>query len=163
MATPVLTPASNSNTTILPITGTLTLAQEVTSYPFGIYAQPSADLYDANFISGAVDQVAYTFKVLGGDVLDIELTEQNVFTAYEMSVLEYSYIINIHQAKNSLVTVLGAATGTFDHDGVMQSGSLKSALSGTHGALKFPRFEFSYGLRARPSICSLVKFLFNNS
>ena len=57
---------------------------------------------DANFISGALDQVAFTYKKLGGDVLDIEIKEENVYSAYEEAVLEYSYLLNIHQAKNSL-------------------------------------------------------------
>jgi hypothetical protein len=46
-------------------------------------------------LSGAADQVAYVFKKLGGDVLDIELTPANVYSAYEESVLEYSYQINL--------------------------------------------------------------------
>ena len=56
-------------------------------------------------------------KCLGGDVLDIELTEQNVYTSYELAVLEYSYIVNNHQAINVLSDFLGATTGTFDHKG----------------------------------------------
>ena len=47
--------------------------------------------------------------MLGGDVLDIELTpEDNVYTAYEMATLEYSTIVNNHQAKNVLSDFLGA-------------------------------------------------------
>ena len=46
------------------------------------------DLEDTNFMSGAADQVAYVFKKLGGDVLDVELTPANVYSAYEESVLE---------------------------------------------------------------------------
>ena len=34
------------------------------------------ELYDANFVSGAVEQVSYTYRKLGGDVLDVEITEQ---------------------------------------------------------------------------------------
>ena len=63
-------------------------------------------MYDANFINGASDQVTYTFKKLGGDVLDIELTPGNIYAAYEEAVLEYSYQINIHQAKNVLSDLL---------------------------------------------------------
>jgi hypothetical protein len=40
------------------------------------------------------------YKKLGGDVVDIELTNANVYAAYEEAVLEYSYIINMHQGKN---------------------------------------------------------------
>jgi len=105
----------------------------------------------ADFKAGAADQVAYTFKKLGGDVLDIELTEGNVYAAYEEACLEYSYILNIHQAKNSLSSMLGGTTGSFDHDGIIHSGSINMAtgkpLSGSNVALKFPNIEFTYARR----------------
>ena len=83
--------------------------------------------------------------MLGGDVLDIELTENNVYTSYEMATLEYCSIINNHQAKNVLSDFLGATTGTFDHEGALEAGELSSSLSGTHlAALKFPKFNFEY-------------------
>ena len=63
------------------------------------------------FISGAVDQVAYVYQKLGGDILDIELSEYQVYAAYEESVLEYSYIVNIHQAKNAMSDFLGNPNG----------------------------------------------------
>ena len=151
MAIPVLTPSSTLSAIVLPVTGTLTTAQTLTSYPFGIYTNSSTDLYDPNFISGALDQVAYTYKKLGGDVLDIELVEENIYASYEESVLEYSYIVNIYQGKNMLNNVLGATTGTFDHDGHLTGSgggdALSSSLGGTHIALKFPRFDFAYSRR----------------
>ena len=98
----------------------------------------------AAFISGASLQVAYVYKKLGGDVVDIELTPSNVYAAYEEAVLEYSYIINLHQSKNILSDALGAATGTFDHYGNMNSGSLSGTLGGTRVELKYPRFQFEY-------------------
>ena len=110
MAIPTLTPTSSISAVRLPATGThtdVTLA----NLPFGVYAIDGA-LFDANFVSGAVDQVAHTYRKLGGDVLDIEIKEQNVYAAYEESVLEYSYIINTHQAKNILSNVLGGSTGS---------------------------------------------------
>ncbi len=58
---------------------------------------------------------------LGGDILDIELSEYQVYAAYEEAVLEYSYIVNVHQAKNTLSSLLGNPTGTFDQDGEMVS------------------------------------------
>ena len=112
-----------------------------TAVPYGVY------LNSTEFLSGAAAQVAYTYKMLGGDVLDIELTEQNIYTAYELATLEYSYIINNHQAINVLSDFLGATTGTFDHKGTLESGELSSSLSGTHVALKFPTFNFSYAAR----------------
>lgn len=125
---------------ILPVTGT---AANVTTdtIPYGIY------LNNSDFVSGAVDQVAVTYKMLGGDVLDIELTEGNVYSSYELAVLEYSSIINNHQAVNVLSDFLGATTGTFDHDGNLKTGPLSSSLSGTHVGLKFPAFTFEYARR----------------
>ena len=89
MSVPNFSPASTSNANILPATGSA--ANVTASLPFGIYADST------NFLSGAADQVSYTYKKLGGDVLDIELAEGNVYAAYEEAVLEYSYLINLHQ------------------------------------------------------------------
>ena len=80
-----LNPTSQTSAVILPATGTYT-AVLTSSLPFGIYTG------SADFITGAVLQVAYTYKKLGGDVLDVELTVGNVYAAYEEAVLEYSYI-----------------------------------------------------------------------
>ena len=99
MATPTLTPSSQTSAVRLPSTGTLGTgtdgAGKTTHYPFGVYVETGGPLYDKNFISGASDQVAYTYKKLGGDVLDIELTVGNVYAAYEEAALEYSYIVNV--------------------------------------------------------------------
>ena len=151
MATPTLTPTSQTSTIVLPVTGTRSTAETITSYAFGIYADTNSSLYDANFVSGAIDQVSYTFKKLGGDVLDIELTEQNVYSAYEEAVLEYSYIINIHQAKNSLPNMLGDTTGSFDHDGLL-SGSSDDVSPGTNIELKYPKFRLAYAGRVADGI-----------
>ena len=87
-----LSPKSQTSAIVLTSTGSV---DDVSSaVPFGIYTG------SVEFLSGASDQVAYTFKKLGGDVVDIELTTANVYAAYEESVLEYSYIVNLHQGKN---------------------------------------------------------------
>jgi len=133
MAIPNLNPASTTTSNILPVTGTI--ANVSSSLPFGIYVTSSP------FLSGAVDQVAYTYKKLGGDVLDIELSEGNVYAAYEEAVLEYSYLVNLHQSKNSLSTLLGATTASFNQDGQIVSGH---ALSGSDIELTYPRFDYGY-------------------
>ena len=79
----------------------------------------------------------------------VEITEQNVYAAYEEAVLEYSYIINIHQAKNTLPNVLGNTTGTFDHHGQQLS---SSPMSGTEASLRFPRFTLGYADRVGDGI-----------
>lgn len=114
MSYPTLTPESQTSAIILPSTGSY--LNVTSSLPFGVYSG------DENFITGASDQVAFTYKMLGGDVLDIELTEHNVYSAYETAVLEYSYILNLHQAQNVLSDVLGNTTASFDSDGEVKEG-----------------------------------------
>ena len=145
MAIPKLNPASTSNSNVLPVTGST--VNVVATLPFGIYAASDP------FISGAADQVAYTYKKLGGDVLDIELTEGNVYSAYEEAVLEYSYLVNLHQSKNSLSSLLGAATASFDQDGQITEGH---SLSGSDIALRYPRFDYGYVRRVTEGISTEV-------
>ena len=143
-APPTLTPSSQTSAIILPVTGS---PSDVSSaLPFGIYT------HSTDFLSGASDQVAYVYKKLGGDVLDIEIKADNVYAAYEEAVLEYSYIVNIHQSKNVLGDVLGNTTGTFDHNGEIKSGAPLSSSLGTNADgnrvnLKLPRFRFEYAKR----------------
>ena len=146
MALPTLTPSSNTSVSILPITGNSDNVNSATNpLPYGIYVTKAGTDTAANaFISGAVDQVAYVYQKLGGDILDIELSEYQVYAAYEEAVLEYSYIVNIHQAKNAMSDFLGNPTGTFDQDGEMVSGD---ALSGSNIETRYPRFNFEYSKR----------------
>jgi len=151
MSYPTLSPSSSVSAITLPATASLSDIT-TTTLPFNIYNDTNSRLFSDNFITGAVDQVAYTYKKLGGDVLDIELTKENVFASYEESVLEYSYIVNIHQAKNVLGDMLGNTTGTFDHDGqLIAEGVLTSSLgSGDHAeqiSLKYPSVRFEYAKR----------------
>tara|TARA_B100001123_G_scaffold383678_1_gene455805 strand:+ start:13206 stop:14501 length:1296 start_codon:yes stop_codon:yes gene_type:complete len=149
MALPTLTPASTSNKSILPITGTTSNVNSTTNpLPVGIYMSLAGN---TSFISGASDQVGYVYKKLGGDVLDIEITEYNVYAAYEEACLEYSYIVNVHQAKNSLGDLLGNTTASFDQDGQITSGH---ALSGSDVSLRFPRYTFQYAQRAASGIAT---------
>jgi len=139
MALPTLTPKSNTSAIVLPATGSPgSVAAEC---PFAMFTG------SVEFLSGAAEQVAYTFKKLGGDILDLEITTGSVYAGYEEAVLEYSYIVNMHQAKNILPDVLGMTTGTFDRDGTLLAGTLSSSLSGTHVALKYPKSTFTYSQR----------------
>ena len=145
MAIPNLNPASTSNANILPVTGAA--ANVATTLPFGIYAGSTA------FLSGASDQVAYTYKKLGGDVLDIELAEGNVYAAYEEAVLEYGYLVNLFQTKNSLSSYLGATTGSFDQDG-----QISGSLSGSNIALRYPKFNYGYIRRISEGLATEAGF-----
>ena len=131
MAIPTLTPASSKSAIVLPDSVTLngsTPANSVVSdaCPIGFYTA------SADFVSGAAAQVAYTYKKLGGDVLDLEITEQNVYANYEEACLEYSYIVNLHQAKSIMGSALGGSTGSFDSVGRIKEGQ---ALRGSNVAL----------------------------
>ncbi len=131
MSFPDLTPTSTQSAITLPVTGTH--ADVADSLAIGFYTSNA-------FVTGAVAQVAYTYKRLGGDVLDIEIKAENVYNHYEEAVLEYSYILNLHQARNALGSALGGPTGSFDH---------KGTVSGTDDvALKYPKFQFDYAFRA---------------
>jgi hypothetical protein len=143
MSLPELTPTSKTSAIVLPITGTL--LRVTGALPLGVYKESN------EFITGAVAQVAFTYKRLGGDVLDIELTEQNVYANFEDAVLEYSYLVNIHQSKNVIGSALGGATGSFNHKGQLASGD---ALSGSNVALKYPRFSFETSFRIGDSFAT---------
>ena len=140
MSVPTLSPRSTLSKVILPITGTADNVNTGSNpLPFGVYMGMPGE-YQA-FASGASDQVGYVYKKLGGDVLDVELTQYNVYAAYEEAVLEYSYLVNIHQAKNSLNSLMGATTASFDEDGQITSGD---SLSGSYVESAMPRFTFDY-------------------
>tara|TARA_R110000824_G_scaffold63_4_gene196 strand:- start:5652 stop:6923 length:1272 start_codon:yes stop_codon:yes gene_type:complete len=138
-----LSPKSQTSAIVLTSTGSVALV--AAGCPFGIYTG------SADFLSGATMQVAYTYKKLGGDVVDIEITPANVYAAYEEAVLEYSYILNIHQGKNVLSDVMGDQTGTFDHKG--------DALSGPESVnLKYPRFQMSIAKKTGDGLSAVAGF-----
>ena len=126
-----LTPTSTKSAVVLPVTGAT--GDVLAALPLSAYTS-------SVFLEGAAAQVAYTYKKLGGDILDIELKADNVYANYEEACLEYSYLLNIHQAKNSLGAALGAATASFDHKGKVTTGTQNLAL-------KYPKFSFETAFR----------------
>jgi hypothetical protein len=138
MAFPPLTPESTQPATVLSSTGNP--ADVASSLAIGYYASSDA------FLTGAAAQVAFTYKRLGGDILDIEITANNVYNHYEEAVLEYSYILNLHQARNALGSALGGPTGSFDHKGDLTEGE--------DVALKYPKFSFDYAFRVADKFSS---------
>tara|TARA_R110002110_G_scaffold76975_5_gene202454 strand:- start:2351 stop:3595 length:1245 start_codon:yes stop_codon:yes gene_type:complete len=139
MSYPTLTPSSTTSAIVLPASGTY--ANVTSSLAVAYYTSRP-------FVSGAVSQVAYTYKRLGGDVLDIEIKAENVYNHYEEAVLEYSYIVNLHQARNSLGQALGGPTGSFNNKGELTAG--------TDAALKYPKFKFDYAYRVADSFSTEV-------
>jgi hypothetical protein len=142
MALPDFSPISKMSKVILPPTGN-TGNVTTSSLPFGVYA--STDYWSEQQISayktGSAEQVAYVYKRLGGDVIDIELVETQVHAAYEEALLEYSYLINLHQSKNSLPFLLGQETGSFNSDGQL-TGSNSADLANAN--LAFPKMQFTF-------------------
>jgi len=131
MAFPSLTPSSAVSAIVLPATGS---EEDVSdSLAIGFYKT------SLPFLTGAAAQVGYTYQRLGGDVLDIEIKASNVYNHYEEAVLEYSYILNLHQARNSLGSALGGETGSFSHTGEISGTDSKST--------KYPKFLFDYAFR----------------
>ena len=137
-----LSPSSTVSAVILPSTGSP--GDVASTLPFGMYTG------SAEFLSGAADQVAYTYKKLGGDVVDIELTVGNIYSAHEEAVLEYSNIINSHQAANILSDALGNDTGSFTSKGELTSGS--------NIALKYPKFQIAQARRVGDAVATEAGF-----
>ena len=137
-----LSPSSTVSAIILPVTGSP--GDVAATLPFGMYTG------SAEFLSGAADQVAYTYKKLGGDVIDIELTVGNVYSAYEEAVLEYSNIINSHQAANVLSDALGNSTGSFTSKGDLSAG--------TDASLKYPKFQIAQARRVGDTVATEAGF-----
>lgn len=141
MTYPTLVPASVVPHVILPKTGSLSnINSSVNPLPYGVYADES------EFLDGAVRQVNHVYRMLAGDVLNLEITEYDVYAAYEDAVLEYSAIINMHQAKNVLSSALGNKVGSFDENGNL-IGNEGEVQPGSHPELSFPRFDYANAKR----------------
>lgn len=155
MAIPTLTPSATTNAIVLSSTGDTTAV--ASNLPFGTYA--STDYWTEEevnlFLSGAADQVGYVYQKLGGEILNLEITDAQVYASYEEACLEVSYLANIHQSKNILSNVLGATTGTFNHDGQIRetSGNINSE---TKLNTRYPKFDFAYARRVTEGVSEEV-------
>lgn len=104
---------------------TASFVHVVTPTPFGIYDSNVAFQQTAN---GMVRLVYATF---GGHVLAIELTNKDVYSAFEQALLEYSAIINSYHARSVLANAFGSLTGS---------------LTGSEN--KIPRMDLAFAKRA---------------
>lgn len=163
MSRPDLNPKSQQSKIALPEVGNMDNVDSIDyPLPLGVYTSNFWQDYQINsFKRGAADQVSYVYKKLGGDVLDLEITEAQVYAAYEEAVLEYSYLINIHQGKNVLSNILGASTGSFDENGELltpgeDGRSDKDVSPNTNVNLAYPRFDFAYARRMADGISEEV-------
>jgi hypothetical protein len=76
--------------------------------PFGIYDS------DAAFQTEADGMVKLVNGKLGGNVLQVEITNRDVYACFEQAVLEYSGMINSYHAKSIMADILGAETGSLE-------------------------------------------------
>ena len=155
MALPRLNPKSELSKVILPPEGDIDNVDSIDCpLPFGIYTNQGlfSDQQIEAYKRGSSDQVAFTYRKLGGAVLDIELTECEVYAHYEEAILEYSYLLNIHQGKNVLSNILGSTTGSFDEDGELTGTDPNEVQPGDNVNLSYPKFDFVYARRVASGI-----------
>ncbi len=141
-AYPGIVPASKIGRIVLPQYATIAeVNTEENPLPLSAYTD------DEEFIQGCADQVAIVYFTLGGDVMDIELTPYLVFSAYQQAVLDYSAILNSHQARNVFSSLLGTTVGEFDSEGNIIESEEGGLEPGSHFELKYPKFDFGYSMR----------------
>ena len=85
-----------------------TFANTLSPTPFGFFDS------DAAFQTEADAMVTFVKRKLGDDILSVELTKKQIWACFEEATLEYSAIINEHQAKNSLANILGFSTASLE-------------------------------------------------
>lgn len=91
-------------TSILDLTASFAHVSDPT--PWGVYDA------DAQFVSASDNMVEYVYRKFGGSILQVELTNKDVYTCFEEAVLEYSSVVNSYHAKSVLADIIGSATGS---------------------------------------------------
>jgi hypothetical protein len=85
---------------------------------------------DAQFSTDADGMVRLVHRRLGGDQIQVELTNREVYSCLEDAMLEFSAITNAYQTKSTLVHLLGFQTGS---------------MSGSQNQV--PRFDLTFAKR----------------
>jgi len=67
---------------------------------------------DTQFQVDADKVLTYVTRMLGESQLQVEISSSDVYTCFEAATMEFSSIINMYQAKSTLGTFLGSATGS---------------------------------------------------
>lgn len=83
-----------------------TFAQTASPTPFSVFDADSIFKVEADQV------VTYVQRLLGSDVISVELTKKSIWACFEEAALEYSRILNEHNARNQLQNLLGHATGS---------------------------------------------------
>ena len=87
---------------------TASFADVLSPTPFGTFDA------DTQFATDADGVVKLVHTKLGGNILQVELTNKDVYACMEQAALEYSGIINSYQAKSALADLIGSETGSLD-------------------------------------------------
>lgn len=74
--------------------------------PFGFFDT------DTQFQTEADAMVVFVKRKLGDDILSVELTKKQIWACFEEALCEYGSIVNTHQAKNTLIDMLGFSTSS---------------------------------------------------
>lgn len=85
---------------------TASIAHVTSPTPFGVYDT------DAQFQADANGMVKLVNTKLGGNILNVELKNQDIYACLEEASLEYSATVNSYQAKSVLADLIGSATGS---------------------------------------------------
>ena len=83
-----------------------TFLQTINPTPFGFFDA------DTDFQSEADKMVLYVKRMLGDDVLSVELTKKMIWSCFENAVLEYGKVINEYTLKSELANLLGQPTSS---------------------------------------------------
>lgn len=74
--------------------------------PFGLFDA------DASFQTDADSMVTFVKRMLGDDVLSVELTRKQIWATFERAFLEFGSFINQYEARSNLTTLVGSPTGS---------------------------------------------------
>lgn len=83
-----------------------TFAQTLNPTPFGVFDA------EASFQTAADQMVLFIKRFLGDDVLSVELTNKQIWAAFEQAVLDFGMYVNQYQAVSQIASFLGVATGS---------------------------------------------------
>lgn len=96
-----------SDNTTITLDLTASFANVIQPTPFGTYDA------DAQFQTEANGLVKLAYRRLGGSVLQVELTNKDIYACLEDAVLEFSSLMNAYHAKSVMVSLIGFPTRFF--------------------------------------------------
>ena len=118
--------------------------------PFRAYTNSNiwSDDEILSYKKGSVEFLTFAFRRLAGSSQYIELTNNQVYTAYEEACIECSYILNMHQGRNNLMSLLGEPSATFDSNGdIIATLNPDEVQPGVFVNLKFIKLKYNLSKR----------------